>query len=119
VTQTDKQGSVYRFEEGRDGTAVSYGCKAYFFNKPGDQIPGGSPSTYQSIYLETGYAIDFNFEVIQSEVKNIDKCIVALVVFEKLARPTGIDEEQRYSSHVDVLEVDPSFELMNRKYFAR
>lgn len=122
MTQTGSQ----RFQFGnqsQDVTAVSYGCKAYFYNKPGMYIPGGTPRTHQVIWKETGSvpslpeAERFDFEVVKAEVQNIEKCVVALVVFGKFNIPTGIDEEQRYSSRVDVMEVDPSFGLLSSKYW--
>ncbi len=109
--------------QSRDVTAVSYGCKAYYFNKPGMDVPGGTPRTHQTIWIETGMVLSipgaerFDFEVIKSEVQDIDRCIVALAVFGGLNIPRGIDEEQKYISRVDVLEVDPSFNLLASKHW--
>lgn len=104
-------------------TAVSYGCKAYFFNKPGMDVPGGTPRTHQTIWLETGIvpslddAERLDFEIIKDQMKGISKCVVALINYGKINIPSGINEEQRYIGEVHILEVDPKFELLNKKHW--
>ena len=104
-------------------TAVSYGCKAYFLNKPGMDVPGGTPRTHQTIWLETGIvpslddAERLDFEIIKDQMKGISKCVVALINYGKINIPRGINEEQRYIGEVHILEVDPKFELLNKKHW--
>lgn len=100
-------------------SAISYGCKAYFIDKPGMQIPGGTPKTHRTIWQETGTVLDldsaerFDFEVIKNEVLNADRCIVALVNYGGTNIPRGIDEEQDYKAEVHVMEIAPTFALFN------
>ena len=104
-------------------TAVSYGCKAYFLNKPGMDVPGGTPRTHQTIWLETGVvpslddAERLHFEIIKDQMKGISKCAVALINYGKFNIPRGINEEQSYIGEVHLLEVDPKFELLNEKHW--
>ena len=104
-------------------TAVSYGCKAYFLNKPGMDVPGGTPRTHQTIWLETGVvpSLDvterLDFEIIKDQMKGISKCAVALINYGKFNIPRGINEEQSYIGEVHLLEVDPKFELLNEKHW--
>lgn len=122
VTQKGSKQFSYS-NQPREVTAVSYGCKAYFFDKPGMHVPGGTPDTHQVIWKETGVVppLDavarYDFEVVKAEVQNIKQCVVAVVEFGGYNIPTGIEEEQRYFSSVSVMEVDPSFGLLNSKHW--
>lgn len=102
-------------------SAISYGCKAYFVDKPGMQIPGGTPKTHRTIWEETGTVLDldsaerFDFEVIKNEVLNVDRCVIALVNYGGTNIPRGINEEQDYKAEVHVMEIAPTFALLNSK----
>ena len=117
ITQTGKKRFRLQSQDTRF-TAVSYGCRAYYVDKPGMKVPGGTPKTHQIIWKETGVVPDFNdaerldFEVVKNEVANVTKCVVALVNYGGNNMSIGIDEEQEYKAEVNILEVDPRFGLM-------
>lgn len=122
LTQTGKIRFSYQNQDTRF-TAVSYGCPAYFTDKPGMEVPGGTPKSHQIIWVETGVvpnlddAERYDFEVIKNEVVNSSSCVVALVNYGGTNIPRGIDEKQYYKAEVHVLEVDPKFVLMNTKHW--
>lgn len=122
ITQTGKRRFRYQNQD-TNFTAVSYGCKAYFIDKPGMDVPGGTPKTHQLIWVETGTVASlddaerFDFEVIKNEVQNSSRCVVALVNYGGTNIPRGIDEKQDYKAEVHLLEVDAKFGLMKTKYW--
>ena len=104
-------------------TAVTYGCKGYYVDKPGMYVPGGTPKTHQPVWKETGVVPDLrdeervSFEVVKNEAVGAPKCVVALVNYGGTNIPTGIDEEQEYKAEVHILEVNPQFGLLNAKHW--
>ena len=124
ITQTGNRPHSYTSPFGKF-TAVSYGCKAFFFDKPSEKIPYSSRDweNYAIIWKGTGipsgslnwkrydFAVAhfkrFDFEVAKSEFRKAPRCIVALINYRKTKTPTEIDEKQTYTAEVNLLEVDP------------
>ena len=95
-----------------DYIALSYGCETYFFDKPGNLIKGGSPSTHRDILEEIsprplGETIldkrlhHFSREIIKSEVINKETCRTATIAsWKKEGQRMGEDDTTKVSVYV-------------------
>jgi hypothetical protein len=95
-----------------DYIALSYGCETYFFDKPGNLIKGGSPSTHRDILEEIspgplGEKIKdkrlhhFSREIIKSEVINKETCRTATIAsWKKEGQRMGEDDTTKVSVYV-------------------
>lgn len=124
ITQTGTRDFWPRIPEDVDFTAISYGCRAYFINQPGAKIVGPRPKTHQQIWNETGIMYipsreqRMMFEVVESEVLGSSKCVVALVISQTSEIREDINTfKTEYRTEVDVLEVDPQFNLLRSRYW--
>ena len=99
-------------------TALSWGCKTYYFDRPGSKIKGGRTKNYQNILSEI-YAGNMMFwdkhmdkldrEIIKSEVINSNRCTVASILSYK-DKSKKMGEADPLKIHLYVADMSPDFQ---------